>query len=181
MTGTQAAQPEPDPPPAGRAVQQSGATHTFRIHRGRRVFFGIFFAVGGAAIIVSFALVVLPNATGDLKAWTTVGIALCGIWMGIRLPFAAVHISGEKMTIRNIFRTYTINGSDIREITVLGTARGDELMQQTPEVHLTNGRKIKLTGLDETMSGDAKRDPCENLDQIRALLGITAPLSIRYR
>jgi hypothetical protein len=172
-----AAQPEPDSQPTGRAVQQSEATHTFRLHRGRLIFFGIFFAGGGAAIAAALASVVLPNAPGDLKAWTAVGISLCGIWIGIRTPFLAVRISGGKMTIRNTYRTYTINGSEIRAITVLGTARGDALRQQTPEVLLTNGRSIKLTGLDETTTGEAERDPCEDLEQIRALLGITAPLS----
>jgi len=176
-----AAQPEPDSQPAGRAVQPSGATHTFRLHRGRLVFFGIFSVCFGAAIAAALASVVLHNATGDLKAWAAVGISLCAIWIGIRTPFLAVRISGGKMIIRNLFRTYTINGSEIRAITVLGTARGDALRQQTPEVLLINGRSIKLTGLDETMTGQAERDPCEDLDQIRALLGITAPLSIRHR
>jgi hypothetical protein len=176
-----AAQPQPDSQPAGRAVQQSGATHTFSLHRGRLVFFGILFVGGGAVGAVGLGSVVLPNAAGDLKAWAAVGVFLCGIWMGIRMPFVAVRISGGKMTIRNLFRTYTINGSEIRAITVVGSVRGDALIQRTPEVHLTTGRSIKLTGLDETLAGHTKRDLFEDLDQIRALLGITAPLSTRYR
>jgi hypothetical protein len=176
-----AAQPEPDSQPAGRTVEQSGATHTFRLHRGRFVFFGIFSAGFGAAGVAALGSVVLPNATGDLKAWAAVGVALWAIWIGIRMPFLAVRISGGKMTIRNLFRTCTINGSEIRAITVLGTARGDALIWLTPEVHLTDGRSIKLTGLDETMTGQTKRDPLEDLEQIRALLGITAPLSTRCR
>lgn len=180
-----AAQPEPDSQPAGEAVRQSGATHTFRLHQGRLVFCGILFA-GGGAVAIAVGSVVLSNATDSWNVWAVIriaaimGVFLCGIWMGIRMPFVAVRISGGKMTIRNLFRTYTINGSEIRAIAVVVRGKHASILR-TPQVHLNNGRSIRLTGLDESMTGQPKRDLFEALEQIRALLRITAPLSTRHR
>lgn len=158
-------------------VDRSGTTHIFRYRPFVRLFVGIILA-GAAAGGIAKTAVWLSDGTNSW--WTVIGlIAIIGfglscIYEGIRMPFAGVRLGGRKMTIRNFSRTYVINASDIRAITLEYRERNGGYWG--PKVHLTNGRSIWLQGF-YTQVADSRAAPRELVaivDEIRAALGIRA-------
>jgi hypothetical protein len=159
-------------------VDRTGTAHTFRFRPGTLLFVGILVVGLGVGCIVGIAVGV-SNATGSWNIGLVIGFAaIMGIpvwviWMGIRTPFAGVKISDGKMTIRNFWRTYKINTSKIRAITLEYREASGGCWQA--QARLLGGRRIWIHGL-STGSVSSRNNPpppelIQILDEIRALLG----------
>lgn len=139
--------------------------------------------VGGLAVALgAFFLglaIYYPFAPGFSSAGETAGTLLIGVsmglvfaWSGIRQFRNGVQVSGQKLTIRNEFRTYRVDAADIRTITLQphGSENGDYWVAR---VKLTSGKSIWI---DNFECGRAGRPPLPDrtaaVEEVRALLGL---------
>jgi hypothetical protein len=160
-------------------VDRTGRAHTFCFRPGALLFVGILLVglSGGGGVGVAVGV---SNATGSWNIGYVIGFAaimgfaLFGVWMGIRAPFAGVKIGDGKMTIRNFWRTYTVNTSKICAITVEYRQTNHPVWQA--QVWLLGGRRIWLHGLStgEVNRGSPPPELVKTVDEVRALLERTA-------
>lgn len=156
-----------------------GMTHTFCLRRGLHWFLGVLSLAFGAVFNV-FPIVGLfgPGFYNDVHAGDLWWMILGGVtglffeWMGIRQFRNGFQVSGQKLTIRNTLRTYTVDASDIRAIT-LQEKGGEGGTNWLARVELTAGKNIWIDNLD---CGRAIDPPIPEraavVDEIRALLGL---------
>ena len=97
-------------------------------------------------------------------------------WLGIRMVRVGVQISAEKIAIRGYFRSRTVNGSEIRAITLRPKDNGEGQLRWIPQVELTSGKSFSIASFD---CGPARKPPKPDLaatiEEVRALLGVKAP------
>ena len=112
-----------------RTADPSRTTYTFHFHRVFHGSVGVLFVAFGAGGLVLpvvslftggwYRSVSSPRTAGEatLALLASVGFGLLFAWMGIRQFRYGAQVSGQKLTIRNTFRTYTVDAADIRAIT----------------------------------------------------------------
>jgi hypothetical protein len=140
------------------------------------VILGISCAAFGAAFLsgaVAFPIIAWSQTDAWTEILSVIGAVLF-LWMAIRSFRVGVQVSGQKLTIRNEFRTYVIPASSIRAITLKPHSRGQELFDHwMPRVELTRGRGVWIENFD---CGRASRPPKPKLaaivEEVRALLGV---------
>jgi hypothetical protein len=154
-------------------VDRSGTTHTFCFRRGRHLSFGIVFVAFGA----TFLAVAVADPSGR-QAWGDVVLVAFGfalVWLGIRQLREGVQISGAKLTIRNDYRTRTVNASEIRAITLEPHTFGQVVYCWVPRVRLIDGRSIWIDNFDCGPAGKPPRpELAATVDEVRVLLGVRA-------
>jgi hypothetical protein len=152
-------------------------TRTFRLRTVKHVL------VGGLALAMSafgFGLAIsYPFAPGSSTAGETAETLLIGVslglvfaWMGIRQFRNGVQVSGQKLTIRNEFRTSTVAAADIRAINLqpMDSPNGPYWV---PRVELTSGKSIWIDNFDCGPAGRPSRpDRAAIVEEVRALLGL---------
>lgn len=75
--------------------------------------------------------------------------------------------------IRNTFRTYAIDASSIRAVTVKEHSSGDGIAHWFPWVELTSGRGVWICGIDCGNAGKTPRpERVAVVDDIQVLLGV---------
>jgi hypothetical protein len=158
-----------------RAVDAPGTTYAFCFHRGRHLIFGILAVALGAACL---ALLVgtLATAPSQLSMWDQflfAGGGLALIWLGARQFRVGIQISGDKLIIRNEWRSHTVNVSEVRAITLQPKSMGQGPDHWMPRVDLTGGKSVWITNFD---SGQSDRQPKAEqtaaLNEVRALLRV---------
>jgi hypothetical protein len=102
-----------------------------------------------------------------------VGFGLACLWEGIRSFRIEAQVSGQKLTIRNELRTYTVGSGDIRAITLQPHTNGQHRTRHwIARAGLTGGKSIWIDSLD---CGPARWPPEPDLEaaaeEFRALLG----------
>jgi hypothetical protein len=152
-------------------------TRTFHL---RTVKHGLVGGLGVAmgAFILGIAIY-YPFAPGSSSAGETAGTLLIGVftgsvlaWMGIRQFRNGVQVSGQKLTIRNEFRTTTVDAADIGAINIQpkDSPNGPDWV---PRVELTSGKSIWIDNFD---CGPAGRPPRPErvaiVEEVQALLGL---------
>jgi hypothetical protein len=157
-------------------------TRTFQFHPVRRRFLGAFFVAFGASCFVPTVGLFIPGfykgsntepTAGEFLLACVVGLAFA--WYGIRYLRWGVQVSGQKLTIRNDLRTYTVDAADIRAITLQPKrpANKDWGPYWATRVELTNGKSIWIGNFD---CGPAGRPPRPErvaiVEEVRALLGL---------
>jgi hypothetical protein len=170
---------ERDPPVTVRhAVDRSGTTHTFCFHRGAHRAFGTFFVIFGVVCLAAAAAT--PITAGHLGgSWrdeiVVAGVGLLAVWFGVRAFRAGVHIRGEKLTIRDEFRTRKVSAHEIRAITLQSKTMSAAGSHWVPRVDLIDGKSVWITNFDY---GPADRPPPPELAvavaEVRVLLGVRA-------
>ena len=165
--------PRRDPP---------GRTHTFHLRPGFHGFVGGL-SVATAIFFLSFPIYGLftpgfykGSSAGEV-AWTLllgVLVVLVCAWMGIRQFRNGAQVSGHKLTIRNEFRTYTVDAADIRAIT-LQPKSSPNGSYRVARVELTSGKSIWIDNFDCGPAGKPpKPDRVAAVEAVRALLGVRA-------
>jgi hypothetical protein len=103
------------------------------------------------------------------------GVGLLAVWFGVRAFRAGVHIRGEKLTIRDEFRTRKVSAHEIRAITVRSKTMSAAGSHWVPRVDLIDGKSVWITSFDY---GPADRPPPPELAvavaEVRGLLGVRA-------
>jgi hypothetical protein len=177
--GPESARLERDWPPTVRhAATATGTSHTFCFHRGAHRAFGTLIAVFGVVWLAEAAAT--PITAGHLGgSWrdeiVVTGFGLLLVWLGIRAFRVGVHISGEKLTIRDEFRTRKVSAGEIRAITLQSKTMSAAGSHWVPRVDLIDGNGVWVTNFD---CGPADRPPQPQLaatvDEVRELLGVSA-------
>jgi hypothetical protein len=137
-------------------------------------------AIGAFFFVWPIVGLFTPGFYKGSSAWETVGTLLmgCGVglvcaWVGIRQFRNGAQVSGQKLTIRNQLRTYTVNAADIRAIT----------LQPKSEPNNTYWvARVELTAnsiwIDNFDCGPARKPPkpdrAATVEAVRALLGVRA-------
>jgi hypothetical protein len=159
-------------------VDRSGTTHTFCFHSSAHRALGACFAVFGVICLAEAAAT--PITAGHVGgSWSdeivVIGTGLLMVWVGIRAFRVGVHISGEKLTIRDEFRTRKVSADAIRAITLQSKTMNPAGRHWLPRVDLIDGNGIWITDFD---CGPADRPPPPELTaavaEVRALLGVGA-------
>lgn len=151
-------------------------TRTFHL---RPVKHGLVGGLGVAAGAFFLGIAIYyPFAPGSSSAGQTaetlisVPLGFWMAWMGIRQFRCGVEVSGQKLAIRNEFRTTTVDAADIRAINLQpkGSPNGPYWV---PRVELTSGKSIWIDNFD---CGPAGRPPRPErvaiAEEVRALLGL---------
>lgn len=162
---------------ARHTVNRSETTHTIRLQRGLLLLSGIV-VLAGAAACFGVAL------AAPLSGWSPsvgskggevelVGLGVLTLWFGIRLCRVGVQVTGQKLTIRNYFRTRTVNASDIRAITLQPKEISQGGAVWIPRVDLNDGTSIWITSFECGPAGrPPKLDRVATVDEVQKLLGI---------
>jgi hypothetical protein len=165
--------PRRDPP---------GTVHTFHL---RPVFHGfvggLCVAIGAFFFVFPIVGLFIPGFYKGSSAWETAGILLmgCGVllvcgWIGIRQFRDGAQVSGYKLTIRNEFRTYTVDAADIRAISLQPKSGGEGGTRWVARVELT-ANSIWIDNFDCGPTGKPPRpDRLAAVEKVRALLGVRA-------
>ena len=158
------------------SVNQSGTTHTFRLHRGHAVY-GAALAAGFLALGV--AGLFGPGHPAGWKLLALLGGCLAGgalsAWMGICFSRLGVQISGGNLTVRNWLSSYTVSSSEIRAITLRPKASGKKDSRWVPRVELADGRSGWIGALDFGPADKPPQpEPAAILEEVRALLEVRA-------
>lgn len=160
---------------AWHRVDKSGTTHNFRFHLGKQIILGIFYLVVGAGFLSGIALAILvPD--GRLGPFWGVGFGVAGlffVWAAICSFRMGVQVSSEKLTIRNAYRTYTIDASSIRAIILQPHAKVNGSGRWLPWVILTNRAGVWIDNFDcGPASGPPRPGPAAIVEEVRMLLGL---------
>jgi hypothetical protein len=157
-----------------------GTTHTFHLRPGFHGFVGVL-GLAIAAFFLVFPIVGLftPGFYNDFHAVDVWGILGAGAlvlgfaWMGIRQFRNGAQVSGHTLTIRNELRTYTVDASDIRAITLQPKSSGEGGPRWVARVELTSGKSIWI---DNFECGPARKPPIPDraaaVQAVRALVGL---------
>jgi hypothetical protein len=162
---------------ATRKVRRHGTVQTFHLQRGLLVACGIG--------LLTFAAVCFGMAVAaPLSGWNpnvsdkpgAVELAATGIllgWFGFRLCRVGVLVRGQQLTIRNYFRTRTVNIGDIRAVTLQAKESGQAGSVWIPRVDLTDGTSLWISSFE---CGKALRPPRLDrvavVDELRKQLGV---------
>src|SRR5690349_11156894 len=127
-------------------------TRTFHVRTVKHVLVG---GLGVAMGALAFgAAIYYPFAPGSSSAGQmaetlliVVSVGLVLGWMGIRQFRNGVQVRGQKLTIRNEFRTSTVAAADIRAINLqpMDSPNGPYWV---PRVELTSGKSIWIDNFD---------------------------------
>jgi hypothetical protein len=159
-------------------MDRSGTTHTFCFHSSAHRALGACFAVFGVICLAEAAAA--PITAGHLGgSWRDEIVVICTgfltVWGGIRAFRVGVHISGEKLTIRDEFRTRKVSADAIRAITLQSKTMSAAGSHWLPRVDLIDGNGVWITNFD---CGPADRPPPPELAaavaEVRAPLGAGA-------
>jgi hypothetical protein len=159
-------------------VDNSGTTHTFRFQRGLALITGLSSLFLGVITAVAFAAGTSGRDTKSRLQLAALAGLICIplVWLGIGSIRLGVIVRGRKLTIRNPWRTYTVDVSEIREITLERKANPNGVASLLPRVHLTSGRSIWLYSCN---CGPAGQPPepelISALAELCALIGIDPP------
>jgi hypothetical protein len=160
-------------------VGRHGTTQTFHLQRrllvacgiGLLVFAACCFGVALEAPLSGWN----PNVSDKPGVAELIAIGIAFTWFGIRLCRVGVQVSGRNLTIRNYFRTRTVDVGDIRAITVQPKQSGESGSVWTPRVDLTDGTSIWISSFE---CGPAFRPPRLDrvavVDELRKQLGVEA-------
>jgi hypothetical protein len=160
-------------------VDRSGTTHTYRLFNGWQITGGVL-----CMTIVAFSAVFpisglfTPGFYKGYSAGKTAGLVLLGCviglavaWLGSRQFRIRAQVSGHKLMIRNTYRTYAIDASSIRAITVKEHSSGEGTAHWFPWVELTSGRGVWIDGIDCGRVGKPPRpERVAVVEEIQALL-----------
>jgi hypothetical protein len=168
------------PAVVGPAWIGPGTTHTFHLRPGLHGFTGVL-CLAIAAFFLVFPIVGLfvPGFYKDFHAGDVWGILGAGalvlgcVWIGIRQFRNGAQVSGHKLTIRNELRTYTVDASDIRAVTLQPKSVGESGTRWVARVELTSGKGIWI---DNFECGPVRERPIPDraaaVRAVRALLGL---------
>jgi hypothetical protein len=158
-----------------RAVDAPRTTYTFCFHRGRHLILGILAAALGAACL-AVLVGTLATAPSQLSMWDQIlfaGGGLALIWLGVRQFRVGIQISDEKLIIRNEWRSYTVNVSEVRAITLQPKSIGQGPDHWMPRVDLAGGKNVWITNFDSGRSDrQPKAEQAATLNEVRALLRV---------
>ena len=166
--------PRRDPP---------GTVHTFHLRPVLHGFVGgMCVAIGAFFFVFPVVGLFIPRFYKGASAGETAGILLlaCGAllvcgWAGIRQFRNAAQVSGQKLTIRNQLRTYTVDAADIRAITLQPKSGGEGGRIWVARVELTGGDSIWIDNFECGLAGEPPRpDRVAAVEAVRALLGVRA-------
>ena len=169
------------------AVDRSGTTHTYRFFNGWQITGGVLcMALGAFFAVFPIYGLFTPGFYKGSSAGGTAGLVLLGCvlglvgaWLGIRQFRIRAQVSGQKLMIRNTFRTYAIDASSIRAITVKYHSSGEGTAHWFPWVELTSGRGIWIDGIDCGNAGKPPRpERVAVVEEIQALLGVRGDVLI---
>jgi hypothetical protein len=155
-----------------------GRTRTFHVRTVKHILVGGLGVVMGALAFA--AAIYYPFfAPGSSSAGQTAEMLLLAVsvglvlgWMGIRQFRDGVQVSGQKLTIRNEFRTSTVDAADIRAINLqpMDSPNG---RYWVPRVELTSGKSVWIDNFDCGPAGRPPRpDRVAIVEEVRTLLGL---------
>lgn len=162
-------------------VDRSGTTRTYRFFNGWQIIGGVLcMALGAFFAVFPIYGLFIPGFYKGSSAGGTAGLlllgcvlGLVGAWLGIRQFRIRAQISSQKLMIRNTFRTYAIDASSIRAITVKYHSSGEGTAHWSPWVELTSGRGVWIDGIDCGNAGKPPRPArVAVVEEIQALLGV---------
>lgn len=160
---------------SGHTVDRTGATHTFRSHRGIRMVGVIALAV---MLIGVCAGIIAHGPQGGFNFWVKIAFIVLFVfpsaWFAVRWSRLAVEISSGKMTVRNLWRTRVIDIAEIHKID-LATKRGDHASPPHwfPLINLTDGDSIWIEGFSCGIAhGPPDPEGLAALGELRVLIGL---------